>query len=176
MILVVDYKGVARLELSFKKTFSLSASLWPSKIRRHFGGWCARESGATRLGMVLRLETPAFDNRSIFSYFSLSDTIKRPKESQILEIEKRSQPQTITKKTKIQIRKLWICEMNLRIFLIIILELIGAIKTNEKTFREKRNFSRVKSKEVRFQQILMVPQQMLHFYLLITFKLLALYW
>ena len=40
--------------------------------------------------------------------------------------------------------------MNLRIFLIIILELIGAIKTNEKTFREKRNFSRVKSKEVRF--------------------------
>lgn len=66
--------------------------------------------------------------------------------------------------------------MNLRIFLIIILELIGAIKTSEKTFREKRNFSRVKSKEVRFQQILMVPQQMLHFYLLITFKLLALYW
>ena len=66
--------------------------------------------------------------------------------------------------------------MNLRIFLIIILELIGAIKTNEKTFREKRNFSRVKSKEVRFQQILMVPQQMLNFYLLITFKLLALYW
>ena len=132
--------------------------------------------GATRLGMVLRLETPAFDNRSIFSYFSLSDTIKRPKESQILEIEKRSQPQTITKKTKIQIRKLWICEMNLRIFLIIILELIGAIKTSEKTFREKRNFSRVKSKEVRFQQILMVPQQMLHFYLMITFKLLALYW
>lgn len=65
--------------------------------------------------------------------------------------------------------------MNLRIFLIIILELIGAIKTNEKTFREKRNFSRVKSKEVRFQQILMVPQQMLHFYLMITFKLLALY-
>lgn len=66
--------------------------------------------------------------------------------------------------------------MNLRIFLIIILELIGAIKTNEKTFREKRNFSRVKSKEVRFQQILMVPQQMLHFYLMITFKLLPLYW
>lgn len=65
--------------------------------------------------------------------------------------------------------------MNLRIFLIIILELIGAIKTNEKTFREKRNFSRVKSKEVRFQQILMVPQQMLHFYLMITFKLLPLY-
>ena len=65
--------------------------------------------------------------------------------------------------------------MNLRIFLIIILELIGAIKTNEKTFREKRNFSRVKSKEVRFQHILMVPQQMLNFYLLITFKLLALY-
>ena len=53
--------------------------------------------------------------------------------------------------------------MNLRIFLIIILELIGAIKTSEKTFREKRNFSRVKSKEVRFQQTLMVPQQMLIF-------------
>ena len=49
--------------------------------------------------------------------------------------------------------------MNLRIFLIIILELIGAIKTSEKTFREKRNFSRVKSKEVRLKKIFMVSQE-----------------
>ena len=54
--------------------------------------------------------------------------------------------------------------MNLRIFLIIILELIGAIKTSEKTFREKRNFSRVKSKEVRLKNLYGVPRNFINFY------------
>ena len=75
MILVVDYnKGVARLE---SKKLSLYPSLFGQVRFSHFGGWCAREPRATRLGMVLRLETPAFDNRSIFFHiFSLSDTTR----------------------------------------------------------------------------------------------------
>ena len=101
MILVVDYQGCRpTLELSFKKTFSLYPPLFGQVRFVATSVVGALESrGATRLGMVLRLETPAFDNRSIFFiFFPIRYTIKRPKESQILEIEKRSQPQTITEK------------------------------------------------------------------------------